>query len=228
MTRRYLVKIEDSILPQSYSFDELIDAGLLDNVDENIKVKLEGDSVWITARDYPFSEVENTEGNTTNTINPQQHSTSPSVAPQSRQHRSSVTSHSGTQHSHLNERTQNVHVQTSQQREIQSQPTSPSILNTWNWGAFTLSWIWGVCNGIYWPLIMIVCNFIPYIGVLCSLGICVYLGFKGNEMAWTNAKKKGSSVYSFESTQGTWNMVGLILFALSILLSLLYVLFIML
>jgi hypothetical protein len=91
-------------------------------------------------------------------------------------------------------------------------PTTPSILNTWNWGAFSLSWIWGVCNGIYWPLIMIACNFIPYIGVLCSLGICIYLGLKGNEMAWVNARQKGTDVYSFESTQGTWNMVGLVLF----------------
>lgn len=63
MNRRYLVKIENTILPQSYSFDQLIDTGLLDNVDENIKVKLEGDSVWITARDYPFSDVENVDLN---------------------------------------------------------------------------------------------------------------------------------------------------------------------
>ena len=54
--KKYLVKIEESVLPQSYTFDQLIDAGLLDNVDDKIKVKLEGDSVWIIARDYPFSD----------------------------------------------------------------------------------------------------------------------------------------------------------------------------
>lgn len=65
---------------------------------------------------------------------------------------------------------------------------------------------------------MIACNFIPYIGVLCSLGICIYLGLKGNEMAWVKAKQKGTDVYSFESTQGNWNTVGLVLFFVCILL----------
>lgn len=36
--KKYLVKIEESVLPQSYTFDQLIDAGLLDNVDDKIKV----------------------------------------------------------------------------------------------------------------------------------------------------------------------------------------------
>lgn len=129
---------------------------------------------------------------------------------------------------HLNEKTQDFHNQGTHQRKIHPQSSSPSILDTWNWGAFALSWIWGVCNGIYWPLLMIVLNFIPYIGVLCSLSICTYLGFKGNNMAWTNAKQKGTTVYSFERSQATWNIVGLILFAISILLAVIYVLYIVL
>lgn len=203
MNRRYLVKIENTILPQSYSFDQLIDTGLLDNVDENIKVKLEGDSVWITARDYPFSDVENVEDNISDTTNSRQYTSPHSIFHFGGQQRISDT-----------------------QCTPPPQPTSPSILDTWNWGAFTLSWIWGVCNGIYWPLCMIVCNFIPYFGVLCSLSICVYLGFKGNKMAWTNARQKEITAYSFERTQATWNILGLILFIISVLLAVIYVLYI--
>jgi len=203
MNRRYLVKIENTILPQSYSFDQLIDTGLLDNVDENIKVKLEGDSVWITARDYPFSDVENVEDNISDTTNSRQYTSPHSIFHFGGQQRISDT-----------------------QCRLPPQPTSPSILDTWNWGAFTLSWIWGVCNGIYWPLCMIVCNFIPYFGVLCSLSICVYLGFKGNKMAWTNARQKEITAYSFERTQATWNILGLILFIISVLLAVIYVLYI--
>ena len=40
MKNKYQVKINDSVLPKSFSFDELIDNGLLDNKDENIKVRL--------------------------------------------------------------------------------------------------------------------------------------------------------------------------------------------
>lgn len=223
--KKYLVKIEDSVLPQSYTFDQLIDAGLLDNVDDKIKVKLEGDSAWITARDYPFSDVEQSEENDSSTHTVQR--TSPRhVTTRPCQYNAEEASHSTTSQHRTSEMQRTVPVERTHQRPVNSRPNTPSILNTWNWGAFCLSWIWSVCNGIYWPLIMIAFNFIPYIGVLCSLGICIYLGLKGNEMAWVKAKQKGTDVYSFENTQGTWNMVGLVLISISILSSLLYIIFI--
>lgn len=55
---RYQVKIDDSILPDSYTFDELINNGLLDDYDEHIKVRLVGESLWLIARDYPYDEKE--------------------------------------------------------------------------------------------------------------------------------------------------------------------------
>lgn len=57
---RYHVKIEDTILLDSFTFDELIDNGLLDERDENIQVKLADDSEWVIARDYPFADAEKT------------------------------------------------------------------------------------------------------------------------------------------------------------------------
>lgn len=224
--KKYLVKIEESVLPQSYTFDQLIDAGLLDNVDDKIKVKLEGDSVWITARDYPFSDVEKSEENDSPAAHRAQRNTPQQITTNARQYNTEETSHSATPHHRTNEMRRTMPVERTYQRPTNPQPNTPSILNTWNWGAFCLSWIWSVCNGIYWPLVMIAFNFIPYIGVLCSLGICIYLGLKGNEMAWVKAKQKGTDVYSFENTQGTWNMVGLVLISISILSSLLYIIFI--
>lgn len=220
MMKKYLVKIEDSILPQSYTFDQLIDAGLLDNVDDKIKVKLDGDSVWITARDYPFSDVENNVGNETVVTHREQRPSTQQVALAVSQPNTTRTTYA-TPQSRVRESQRTIPIERPLQKSINPMPSTPSILNTWNWGAFCLSWIWGVCNGIYWPLIIIACNFIPYIGVLFSLAICIFLGIKGNEMAWTNAKQKGTNVYSFESTQGTWNMVGLILFFVFILLGVL-------
>ena len=57
---RYQVKIEDAVLPDTYTFDELIDNGLLDERDENIQVRLVEDSEWVIARDYPFADAEKT------------------------------------------------------------------------------------------------------------------------------------------------------------------------
>ena len=218
--KKYLVKIEESVLPQSYTFDQLIDAGLLDNVDDKIKVKLEGDSVWITARDYPFSDVENNAETETLAAHREQRSSVHQVTPAVRQSNTTRTAYA-TPQPRIRESQRVIPIEKTDQRPVNPMPTTPSILNTWNWGAFCLSWIWGVCNGIYWPLIMIASNFIPYIGVLLSLAICMFLGIKGNEMAWINAKQKGTDVYSFESTQGIWNMVGLILFFVFILLGVL-------
>lgn len=223
--KKYLVKIEESVLPQSYTFDQLIEAGLLDNVDDKIKVKLEGDSVWITARDYPFSDVEISEENESSSAHTVQHISPRQVTTRPRQYHAAKASPSTTSQHRTSEMRRTLPVERTHQRPVTQQPKTPSILSTWNWGAFCLSWIWSVCNGIYWPLIMIALNFIPYIGVLCSLGICIYLGLKGNEMAWVNAKQKGTDVYSFESTQGDWNMLGLVLFLIGILLSLIYVIY---
>ena len=55
---RYHVTIDDSILPETYSFDELIENGLLDERDEHIRVRLIEENEWVIARDYPFAEKE--------------------------------------------------------------------------------------------------------------------------------------------------------------------------
>lgn len=97
---------------------------------------------------------------------------------------------------------------TSPQRPIKTQYTStytdgvPSEIKNWNWGAFFFSWIWGVCNGVYWPLVLIITSFIPYVGALISLGGCIALGINGSEWAWK--AKTWSSVAEFKRVQRKW------------------------
>jgi hypothetical protein len=81
----------------------------------------------------------------------------------------------------------------------------PEEVKGWSWGAFVLTWIWGVCNGV---LIALLC-FIPVFGIAWAF----VLGVKGNEWAWRN--KKWDSIEQFKNTQRSWNIAGIILFAIA-------------
>lgn len=56
--KHYQVKIDNVELPDLYTLDELLANGLLDDYDGNILVKLESETEWRIARDYPYSEQE--------------------------------------------------------------------------------------------------------------------------------------------------------------------------
>jgi len=72
----------------------------------------------------------------------------------------------------------------------------PNEIRKWNWGAFLLSWIWGIRNKSYWTFLAL----IPYFGYLWIF-VC---GVKGNEWAWKN--QKWESVEQFNNVQKTWAM----------------------
>lgn len=57
--KKYQVKIEEQICPNSYSLDELLDLGLLDDYDPKIMVRAVGETQWRIARNYPYSLSEN-------------------------------------------------------------------------------------------------------------------------------------------------------------------------
>lgn len=216
MKHKYLVKIDDSVLPQSFTFDQLIDNGLLDNFDEKIKIKLEKDTVWIVAREFPFSELENSQVESLNSevkekVKPQ--TTHIKVPPGKKNPPKGFV-----QDSLNKEIKQTVEVKKEVPVEF------PLILKKWNWGAFTLSWLWALCNGVYWPLIIIFINFIPFVGAVISLGICFFLGFRGNNIAWNVAKQKNTSIEQFASNQRIWNVIGLVSFIAILILIPVYVL----
>jgi hypothetical protein len=78
----------------------------------------------------------------------------------------------------------------------------PKEIQGWNWGAFTFSWIWGLCNNGWLALLAL----IPAL----SLIISIVSGAKGNEWAWQN--KKWESIKAFQKTQRKWSAWGLGLF----------------
>jgi len=83
--------------------------------------------------------------------------------------------------------------------------TVPEEVKGWSRGAFGLTWIWGICNGV---LISLLC-LIPVFAIVWAF----VLGAKGNEWAWRN--KKWDSIEHFKSTQRPWNIAGIVLFAIS-------------
>lgn len=85
----------------------------------------------------------------------------------------------------------------------------PEEVKWWNWGAFSLNWIWGICNSVW---IALLC-FIPYF----NLAWAIVLGIKGNEWAWRN--KKWDSIEHFKSTQRSWNIAGIVVFVVSIVIA---------
>ncbi len=72
----------------------------------------------------------------------------------------------------------------------------PPEIQGWNWGAFLLTWIWGIGNNVMIALLALI---IPFWGI--------YLGLKGNELAWRN--KQWESVEHFKQVQRRWALWGL-------------------
>lgn len=85
----------------------------------------------------------------------------------------------------------------------------PEGIKGWNWGAFLMSWIWGIGNNVWIALLAFL------LGIIMS----IILGIKGNEWAWRN--KTWKSVEHFKKTQRTWAVVGVILLVISIVVSVL-------
>ena len=83
----------------------------------------------------------------------------------------------------------------------------PVELSGWNWGAFFLSWIWGIGNNTWIAFL----TFIPIVNFI----MIFVLGAKGNEWAWQN--KRWNSLEHFKKVQKLWGIWGLILFLISVL-----------
>ena len=103
--------------------------------------------------------------------------------------------------------------------------TFPTNINSFNWGAFFLWHLWGFWNGM--PILSW-CGFLLgfisdafYYLSLIDVFVSIYLGLKGNKISWE--KKNWSSIESFENTQRNWNLAGLIVLCLIVIVGFLYV-----
>lgn len=68
-----------------------------------------------------------------------------------------------------------------------------------NWGAFLLSWIWGLFHKKYITLIIIPIAYIPKIGGLLAFILGIYFGLKGNR--WALENKQFTSIEQFNKYQ---------------------------
>jgi hypothetical protein len=83
----------------------------------------------------------------------------------------------------------------------------PHDLSGWSWGAFGLSWIWGISNKVWISFLVFV------LGIIW----CIVLGIKGNEWAWRS--NKWNSVDHFRKTQKTWGRWGIGIFVVYVLMA---------
>jgi len=95
--------------------------------------------------------------------------------------------------------------------------TIPAEIKGWNWGAFLLTWIWGIGNNVWVSLIALVGSIVPIVAIV----MCFVLGAKGNEWAWQS--RRWDSIEQFRRTQSTWAkwgvgiVVGLVVVVLLVL-----------
>ena len=87
------------------------------------------------------------------------------------------------------------------QVRAEPKPVPPEI-DRWNWGAFLLSWIWGVGNNTFIALLAL----IPIVGQLVMPFV---LGFNGSRWAWRNGR--WDSVEHFKRVQRLWAIWGVII-----------------
>ncbi|MDO8513880.1 MAG: hypothetical protein Q7S37_05240 [bacterium] len=121
----------------------------------------------------------------------------------------------------------------------------PPELNRWNWGAFSLTWIWSIGNRVWiglfaliGPLSLAITVILGIIGIngsvqawsiayqICvilltligpmTLVVAIILGIKGNEWAWKN--RKFENVEQFKAVQQSWTKWGVVVFILSIII----------
>jgi hypothetical protein len=85
----------------------------------------------------------------------------------------------------------------------------PSEVRGWNWGAFLLSWIWGLGNETYLSLLC----FVPFVNFV----MIFVLGAKGNEWAWHN--KQWTSIEDFKRVQRRWAIAGAIVLVAVVLIA---------
>lgn len=128
-----------------------------------------------------------------------------------------------------------------QQPATPQQPVNDYVeTNGWSWGAFSLYPIWGFANGCWWAIFIwigagvlawlaallmgyltynpIVALFTMYVVALIP---CLIFGLNGRKWAWNN--KNWASGVAFAKAQRVWNIIGLILFIISVVCVVIYI-----
>ncbi|HEY5169771.1 MAG TPA: hypothetical protein VIK03_10315 [Thermoleophilia bacterium] len=98
-------------------------------------------------------------------------------------------------------------------------------LRRWNWGAFAFTWVWGLFNGAYLPLLGLLITLIPSAelwrhalpgggsawvstGTLLCTAWSVYCGLMGDRWAWKGRKWRDAA--HFRAAQRGWAIATLV------------------
>jgi hypothetical protein len=84
----------------------------------------------------------------------------------------------------------------------------PAEIDRWNWGAFLLSWAWGVGNNTFIALLTL----IPFFGLI----MVFVLGANGSAWAWRNGR--WDSLEHFKRVQRLWAIWGAVVWLGAIVL----------
>jgi hypothetical protein len=82
----------------------------------------------------------------------------------------------------------------------------PLEVKGWNWGAFLLTWIWGIGNNV-WISLLALLGILPYIGWIAQIAMAIILGLRGSEWAWQS--KRWENLEHFRKTQRSWMWWGI-------------------
>ena len=82
-------------------------------------------------------------------------------------------------------------------------------LNHFNWGAFMLSFIWGIGNKNFIPCIpVLILFFMPFLlADVIALFYCIWIGKNANKWAWENCQWK--NIEHFRKVQKKWAIAGI-------------------
>ncbi len=79
----------------------------------------------------------------------------------------------------------------------------PEGVKRWNWAAFLMPAVWGLFSGVPYTVILFGAAFLPpMIQLIVMVCASVFLGARGNELAWRG--KKWRSVEHFNAFQKQW------------------------
>ena len=104
--------------------------------------------------------------------------------------------------------------------------TVPDRIDQFNWGAFFFAPIWGLCHGLWIPLLVALASFvcgisnIPLLQVIASVGSFIYyiiFAYKANALAWK--KRHWKNIDDCIDSQKKWTKAGWWVVGISIVLS---------
>lgn len=105
--------------------------------------------------------------------------------------------------------------------------SDPSCLGKWCWRGFLMPGLWGIFNGVYWPLAVgLVSGLLSFVGlqfgpILLTIVTGIILGINGHSMSWDSLKGDIDAA-KFDNRMAGWNVASVIITVAIILIQVVY------